>query len=185
MRLSNNGHTLFKSTVMLFAAVFVAFYPALPAFAKLTDELLDKYSANNIMFYDPTEENCTYASHSGNSDGSDVYMIGDSITFLSQSKIKEKLPNITINAQSSIYFSHNEPGLVSGVDRIKEMGDQKILVFALGTNGGINMSGHTDDTEKLLAAVEGKDIKIIVMTLFYSDNSAEQMRISNENITAR
>lgn len=184
MRFSDNKHALSKLVLLFFLAVLISLYPPLPAFAKITDEQLEKYSSNNIYFYDPSDDDCDYASQTGNDDGDDVYMIGDSITYISQSKIKEKIPNITINAQSNIYFSHNEEGLVSGVDRIKEMGDQKILVFALGTNGGINMGDHEDDTEKLMSAVEGKNIKIIVMTIYYRDNAVDQMNTSNDNIRA-
>ena len=113
----------------------------------------------------------------GNSDGSDVYMIGDSDTVLSESYIKEELPNITINAQSSIWFAESQPGLVSGVDRIKEMGNQNILVFALGSNGGIT----NDDINKLLDVTKDKDLKIILTTIYYANGFAEkQMNSSNE-----
>ena len=117
----------------------------------------------------------------GNSNGSGVYMIGDSITVQSQNKIKELMPEITINAQSSIWFSKNETEedgevLVSGTNRIPDMGNPAVLVFALGTNGGVSQT----DISNLLAALGGRDIKIILMTIYYRDNFARsQMESTN------
>ncbi len=145
----------------------------------LSTQDANKFYQNNILFYDPSL-NCSQRSTTANSTGDDVYMIGDSITYLSQDKIKELLPNITINAQSGIWFSESQEGLVSGVDRVSEMGNQSILVFALGSNGGIN----EDDINKLFDAVKGKDIKIILMTIYYSGGtSSDQM--NNANIVVK
>ena len=163
---------------------------ASPMATALSDAYREKFEQNDIVFYDPEGGECpTSGSGSssaangtgGNSDGSDVYMIGDSITWLSQSKIKEVLPNITINAQSSIYFSHNETGLISGVDRVAEMGDQSILVFALGSNGGINYL-YNDDTDKLFTALSGKEVKIILMTIYYSGGIASDQVSQSNNV---
>lgn len=137
------------------------------------------FSQNDIMFYDPDacEDD---VNHSGDSNGSDVYMIGDSITVLSQNDIKTALPNITIDAVSGTWFSSDTDG-ESGVTRLSKMGDQKILVFAMGTNGGVTQ----DDIEKLLTALEGKDVKVILMTLYYQhDGSKTQMDNSNKVIKA-
>lgn len=156
-----------------------------PVFAQLSQQQLNQYSASDIMFYDPTENNCVNGNGlggSGNSDGSDVYMIGDSITVMSRNKLKEALPQITIDAQSSIWFSRSEPGLVSGVDRIANMGDQPILVFALGTNGGVDYM-QSDDIDRLMAALQGKNVKVILMTIYYSNGFAsEQMEATNARV---
>ena len=120
--------------------------------------------------------------HIADTDGTGVYMIGDSITFLSQNYIKDAMPNITINARSGIWFSRhtNEYG-ASGTERIAEMGDQSILVFALGSNGGVS----NDDIDKLFAALEGKNVKIILMTIYYSAGWASvQMDNSNAIVKA-
>ena len=77
----------------------------------LKQENLRAASLDHSYFYDPEADNCIESTGNGNSDGSDVYMIGDSDTVLSESYIKEELPNITINAQSSIWFAENQPGL--------------------------------------------------------------------------
>ena len=133
----------------LITAIFYSLATLVAPVMALKQENLRAASLDHSYFYDPEADNCMESTGNGNSDGSDVYMIGDSDTVLSESYIKEELPNITINAQSSIWFAENQPGLVSGVDRIKEMGNQNILVFALGSNGGIT----NDDINKLLDAI--------------------------------
>ena len=164
----------------IFAIVIAAVYfvvGAVAPVAALSRERMWLYSLGNVLYYDGEADDCVESTGTGNSDGSDVYMIGDSETVLSESYIKEKLPNITINAQSSIWFAENQPGLVSGVDRIKEMGNQSVLVFALGSNGGVT----NDDINKLLDATKDKDLKIILTTIFYANGFAEeQMKSTNE-----
>ncbi|MEE0888572.1 MAG: hypothetical protein U0L97_05210 [Candidatus Saccharimonadaceae bacterium] len=138
----------------------------------------EEFAQNDILFYDPGDGNCVESSGIGSSDGSDVYLIGDSDTVISESYIKEKLPKITINAQSGIWFSNDIDG-ESGVSRIKDMGDQKILLFELGGNGGVN----DEDINKLLAAIQGKDIKVILVTIYYANHLDDnQMNSSNEVI---
>ena len=149
--------------------------------SQISASQLEEFAQNNILFYDPSESDCVESTGNGNSDGSDVYMIGDSITVLSESYIKEKLPKITINAQSSIWFAENQTGLVSGVDRIKDMGNQKILVFALGTNGGVT----NDDINKLLDATKDKDLKIILTTIYYANGLAEQQMNSTNEVVKK
>ncbi|MBQ1373368.1 N-acetylmuramoyl-L-alanine amidase, partial [Candidatus Saccharibacteria bacterium] len=146
--------------------------------SQLPQGVLDEFAQNDILFYDPAEDDCVEVGSSGNSDGSDVYMIGDSDTVLSESYIKEALPNITINAQSGIWFSSDADG-VSGVNRIREMGNQHILVMEVGSNGGV----EDEDINKLLAAIEGKDLKVILTTIYYANHYADsQMNSSNEVI---
>ncbi len=149
--------------------------------SQISASQLEEFAQNNILFYVPSESDCVESTGNGNSDGSDVYMIGDSITVLSESYIKEKLPKITINAQSSIWFAENQTGLVSGVDRIKDMGNQKILVFALGTNGGVT----NDDINKLLDATKDKDLKIILTTIYYANGLAEQQMNSTNEVVKK
>lgn len=146
--------------------------------SRISQGQLEEFAQNDIIFYDPGEDDCVEAGSNGSSDGSDVYMIGDSDTVLSESYIKEALPNITINAQSGIWFSSDADG-VSGVNRIREMGNQHILVMEVGSNGGV----EDEDINKLLAAIQGKDIKVILTTIFYADHYADsQMNSSNEVI---
>lgn len=151
--------------------------PAVFAMDECQSEQLNIFSQQEIEFYDGCS--CSETSHTANSNGNDVYMIGDSITVLSQNDIKEALPGITIDAISGTWFA-NEAGGESGVSRISKMTDKPILVFAMGTNGGVTQ----DDIDKLFSALEGKDVKIILMTLYYNNpGSAKQMTDSNKVIT--
>lgn len=175
------GKKIIQSTVCIFFAVALSVLAPLSTYA-LTEAQLDMFAQNNILFYDPGAGGCVSAAAGmiGDSDGSDVYMIGDSITVLSQNEIKSEMPNITLNAKSGIYFSHDDETFgESGVSRIASMGEQSILVFALGTNGGINQM-YRDDTEKFFAATQGKDIKVIFMTTFNKDHPSSQ-QVSNSN----
>ena len=148
----------------------------------LTEAELYIYGQNGIYFYEP-DGGCTPASStSGKSDGSDVYLIGDSISVLSSAQIKNKLPNITIDALSGTLFSQDSDFGEGGTNRISNMGNQDILVFAMGTNGGIDQM-YKDDTEKLLTALKGKNVKVILMTIFYGNHMADnQMTKTNERV---
>ena len=153
-----------------------------PSAMALTESQMEIFSQNNILFYDPNANQCeTTSVGSGNSDGSDVYLIGDSISVHSENEIKSKLPKITIDALSGTYFSHDSEYGKGGTERIASMGSQDILVFAMGTNGGID-SMYSDDTEKLLAALAGKNVQVILMTIFYNGFSTDQMNTSNSKV---
>ena len=163
--------------LVLMIAIFYALINLATPVVALKQENLWAASLDRSYFYDPEVDDCVEFTGNGKSDGSDVYMIGDSDTVLSEAYIKDELPNITINAQSSIWFSQNQPGLVSGVDRIKDMSNQKILVFALGSNGGVT----DDDINRLLDATKDKDLKIILTTIYYANGFSEkQMNDTNE-----
>ncbi|MBQ2695568.1 glucosaminidase domain-containing protein [Candidatus Saccharibacteria bacterium] len=147
----------------------------------IDDDTLTEYAQNGIYFYNSKESNCITSSitSSGNSDGSDVYIIGDSITVLSKNQILEKLPKATVNALSGTYFSANSSFGPGGTERISNMGNQDILVFAMGSNGGIDYT-NSDDTAKLFSALNGKNVQVILMTIFYNGMASEQMNKSNE-----
>ena len=53
--------------------------------SQISASQLEEFAQNNILFYDPSENDCIEPTGTGNSDGSDVYMIGDSETVLSES----------------------------------------------------------------------------------------------------
>ena len=165
---------------------FVAIFALTVVFARpvlaLTDAQRLQFSRNNILFYDPDEngnDRCIEASSvRGNSNGGDVYMIGDSITMEDQALLREALPNIVINANYGIWFAKNSPPddyeMRGGVARIAEMGDQDVLVFAVGTNGGISDA----DIDLLMDALSGRSIHVILMTV-YRGNVADSLG-SNE-----
>lgn len=172
------ARSMAASVLMIFTTILLAAQPALA----LTNAQLKQFSQNNILFYDPNgSDDCIEESYvRGNSNGSDVYMIGDSITHpYSYNALVEAMPNITINAHAGIYFSHDTDEFgPSGVSRISEMGNQSVLVFAVGTNGGINQM-YSDDTTKFFAAMEGRNVKVILMTIYYNGYSTEQMNNTN------
>ena len=148
-------------------ALIVGFSAPMSVYA-LSDSQMDFFAQNNILFYDPDNNCVSDADIKGDSDGSDVYMIGDFITANSEDIIKSLMPNITINAGDNASFS-------SGVSMVNNMGEQNILVFALGTNGGIN------GTESFLNAVSGKNIKVILMTI-YNGTDENQMKGANNAV---
>lgn len=156
-----------------------------PSFALLQSPDREIYAINDIKFYDGTAKNCISASTNGsrgNSDGSDVYIIGDSITVQSQAQILSQFPDLSsssIDAISGTYFSRNSDFGPGGTERISNMGNQPILVFAMGSNGGINYVDR-DDTQKLLNALSGKNVKVILMTIYYNNYSIDQMNSSND-----
>lgn len=168
--------------IFLYLVMFllVGFITTSPVMA-LTEKQLFIYGQNNILYYIPNgkDDDC-YSDDNlkGDSDGSDVYLIGDSISVNSQAQIKNVLPNITIDAISGTYFSQDSDFGPGGTNRIKSIGNQNILVFAMGTNGGINQM-VPDDTEKFFAAMDGRDVKVILMTIFYNGYSTEQMNNTN------
>lgn len=171
----------FRSFLIVALATILPLSSISPAVFALPDSSqLDEFAQNSIFFYDPTESNCASSNTTtaGNSDGSDVYIIGDSITVNSKSQILDKLPKATIDAISGTYFSENSSFGPGGTERISNMGSQDILVFAMGTNGGINYT-HPDDTAKLFAALQGKNVQVILMTIYYNGKAAEQMENSN------
>lgn len=164
------GEHCYLKRIILFLVVAVVVFVMPASTYALTDAQMEFYAQNNILFYDPGANCVSAADVKGNSDGSDVYMIGDSITMNSENEIKNLMPNITLNMKGDMHFGGE------GVERINEIGGQSILLFALGTNGGITQ----EDVEELLNATKGKSIKVILMTIYYGGGmDTEQMNSSN------
>ncbi len=89
-------------------------------------------------YYDKFAGNYTFSSGSATEDGSNVTIIGDSITDGSRSAILELLPNADIHAQHSKFFDNDTEGNESGLTILNNLGDnlRGTVVFALGTNDG-------------------------------------------------
>lgn len=155
--------------VVLIAAIAM-FYP-MPV-AALSQKLLDRFAQNNILFYNPEDNNCTVSNTMGNSDGSDVSMFGDSISAMSMNAIKKALPKISLDAISGTWFNKDDDTYgKSGVSRVKaSSGLRDIVVVAMGTNGGVTAS----DIDALVSAVnaDGKSHKIILMTIYVEELAA-------------
>lgn len=164
-----------KYFVAIFFLLISPFSPNL-AFAESAEDLRE-FGQSNIGFY--RRDPCLNVSHTADTNGNDAYIIGDSLTVLSQNDIKTALPGAIIDAQSDISFANSQPNLESGVDRLKklsdsDLGSKKILVFALGTSGGVSQA----DLDALFIALEGKDLKLILMTL-YSGSDPNQVSSAN------
>lgn len=188
MPLNNNGgyDWFMKKILIIIISLVITVAPSVSVYATLEATQRETFAQNNILFYDPSETDCAATganvSSIGDSDGSDVYMIGDSITVNSKKEIQDLMPKITIDAISGTYFSQDVDAFgPGGVSRVSKMGNQSILLFAMGTNAGVNYV-NKDDIDKLFEAVSGKNIKIILMTIFYNGHSEEQMEESNKAV---
>lgn len=129
------------------------------------------------------------ASSSSSSDGSDVTIIGDSITVGSEAKIKELLPQADIYAKVSKQFytgSGDNPG---GVEILQDLVNNEklrdILVFALGTNS----SGVTEEQVKKVIDLAGNKRKVIFVTNYTktndylgNNNNFEKAKNDNKNV---
>lgn len=123
------------------------------------------------------------ANYSG--DGSDVTWIGDSISAIYKSYYMTRLPKADYYVQSSKSFHKvdGEGSNTNGLDILKQVKDsgklRKYLVFALGTNNGIEGLYVTqEDMDKLLEYAESCE-KIILLTNYYKSNS-NTYNVNNE-----
>lgn len=100
---------------------------------------------------------------SASEDGTNVTIIGDSITNRSRDKILAKMPNADIHAQDSKQFLGNNSGNPTGEQILKELQNsnnlRSIVVLALGTNGSVTES----DLFPVLESI-GNDHKIFLVT---------------------
>lgn len=166
--------------------MFVILQAGQPA-AALTEAQKYMFGQNNILFYDPSARQCVSSGSStsdgGDSDGSDVYVIGDSISTPTYAggEILAALPNAKVDAIGSTWFANSQANLPSGIQRLKEnmseVERRGILVFAMGTNGGVSEA----DISGLNETLSGHNVKVILMTIFYADHYSDgQMESTNE-----
>lgn len=141
--------------------------------AALEDADLDKFSANNIMFYDPDGDKCTIKPVSG----SNITYIGDSLSEQVYSNMQNAYPGIDgddKNYDGTTYnlikysktFSGNDSGPNhGGIALVKKLAEKKdlrsYLIFALGTN---SPGGVTETTLNELVSAAGEDTKILLVT---------------------
>ena len=119
-------------------------------------------------------------------DGSDVTIIGDSITVGSEADIRKLLPRADIHAQVNKQFyngtSDNPGGFEILQDLVKNNSLRNILVYALGTNSG----GVTETQVKEVVALAGSSRKIIFVTNYttaddYIGNNNNYAKAKNDN----
>ena len=105
------------------------------------------------------------SSGSGSSDGSNVTIIGDSIMNASKSEVQKVLPKAEfLSVQDGKKFSGTDSSNPSGLSVLNDATSvRKILVFALGSNGGVS---EEKINEVITRAKEIGAQKIIFVTLF-------------------
>lgn len=122
---------------------------------------------------------------SSSSDGSNVTIIGDSITVGSEAKIRELLPKADIRAQESKQFYTGTSENPGGVAILKELIDNNslrdVLVYALGTNS----SGVTESQAKEIVDLAGSSRKVVFVTNYttlndYLGNNNTFTKVKNE-----
>lgn len=174
----------FKRVISLTMAI-VFIFTAIPfQVCAAKKEVPPEYYNGNIKWYTGGEScNGSTSYGGGNSDGSDVYLIGDSLSVHSQNEIKKEMPNITFTMNGSIrsgsYFAEDSSDYgPSGITRLSGVGDQPIIVFALGTNGGVS----EDDITALINALKGKDKKVVLMTIAYGGGISKDQQSSTNTV---
>ena len=147
----------------------------------LSEENLDKFAQNDILFYDPESDDCTTSRPTGD----DVTWIGDSYSVGAEYQdklITEKLPGVDLGAydntadppagsyiKGSKFFANATNDINSdnptGIALLKEITEKNklrpYLVFALGTNGGVTKE-YIDE----LVNLAGANTKIVLTTIY-------------------
>lgn len=173
----------------LFVIAFVVSLTPSMVSATITQDILNFYSQNDILFYDP----------SGGCDtsavlpvlGKNVTWIGDSYSVHSKALIDKKLPGVDYNGwsldseQTSYIWSGKTintdgagPGGMKILQKVVDEGKLRpYLVFALGGNSGIT----TEDIEKVIN-IAGRNTKIVFANLYMTTpNAATQAIIKSSN----
>ncbi len=170
----------FQKTFVLTLALATIFVTPVNVIA-LSQDRLEEFSQNNILFYNPDSNNeCMMAggviNRKTESDGSDVYILGEASTMdgILTDKIKQKLPKVSISTLSGL--SEN---WASSLD-VNAASSRGILVMAFGAD-----SGDTFDAQSFLDALTGASVKVVFITAYGLDtlNSTLQTTAKdNENI---
>lgn len=174
MKVRKIGKKLFYY-VLLLAVVFNTSL-SVPLFAKtrIPDEY--KYAENNIIFYNSegeSSDNCTCYQSYGAIKSSDILLIGDEITRVSESEIKRLLPDITIR-----YIDNNDDNPYTSALRVLNEHDnfdkKGKIVIAVGTNKEVNRPDIEDIIKKV-------DSRILVLTTNLSTNNDDNNSYNNQN----
>ena len=118
-------------------------------------------------------------------DGSNVTIIGDSITEGSKEAILALMPNADIHSQISKQFYTGTGDNPGGYTIMKQLADEgslrDVVIFALGTNGNIT-SGQAED----VVSLAGISRKVVFVTNYstkkdYTSNNNIFAKMSNDN----
>ena len=100
--------------------------------------------------------------------GSDILMIGDSITDGSRSALTSAIPGITIVAQHSKQFGGTNDKNPSGIQLLQTESLKPIIVFALGTNN----NGLSDSEVTRVISLVGQSRRLVFVTNYKLNNSS-------------
>ena len=93
--------------LLVLLAILLSLFAPVSTYAEV-ERFIDKFAANNIMFYDPDAcgpDDCSQMTEGAyDGDGSDVTWIGDSISEMSKDVIKQKIPKVDLHAKVSKHF---------------------------------------------------------------------------------
>ena len=179
------------SSFSIIVAAIVAFTPSVAS--AIDEDVLDKFAANNIMFYDPEEENCkSRGAPSG------ITYIGDSLSESVLTMINERIDNVDTeekeyggetyvlvrsNKSMTRDRSDNPHGGHSGLTLLealaKNNGLRSYVIFALGTNdpGAVT----TDIADKVLSLI-GEKTNIMFVTNFGIKDGAMDLYDQNNKV---
>lgn len=126
--------------------------------------------SKNVEYYD-TGSIPSDTTPTSSTAGSDVTIIGDSITVQSENEIKNLLPKADIYAQSSKHFNTNVSGNPSGLSILNDLKNsnslRKKVIFALGTNDR-NALNKEKDIDAVIDSI-GSDHEIYFITNYGAD----------------
>lgn len=149
----------------------------------ITDDVLDKFAANNIMFYDP--DSCETDDTEGciSSDGGNLTVIGDSISAGIQSYMKEKFTKLTDDSYDGVVGRTWSEGL----EKAKTMKLNEIVLFMHGTNNSSPALTETDIEEAIDTIGANKTIVFVTnyatnINFDTNNNLFKKTAESNDNI---
>lgn len=122
---------------------------------------------------------------SSTADGSQVTIIGDSITVGATSQLEQKLPGVDIHAQESKQFYNGTASNPGGIEILRDLVNsgslRNTLVYALGTNGNFTL-----DQAQEVVDLAGLSRKVIFVTNWtetrdYTANNNVIAKVKNDN----
>lgn len=175
-----------KRFLCFIIALVYAFVPTLAN--AVSENNLTKYAENNILYYDPDEEECT-------TEDASILMIGDSLTFLAQDYLSEYNPDAlpgrpwkyrlssgTLKTGDNYAKTADQSGLE--VLKSKWSSNYNVLVWLLGTNNRSATNDFYADLEQSdvedLEAIVGEDTTVLLMN--YYDKTKPSIYDKNNKI---
>ena len=190
---------VFVVATCLYSALAICFSSSVAT--ALSDEMLDKFAANNIMFYDPDDkgDSCVGEPVNGNS----ITYIGDSISdggaYANLKTAYTGLDGEDKEYDGSTYDlvqvskrfagyprSDNYDGLTIAAKMVEKGDMRPYLIFALGTNDlGKNGTGSVSDSSlNELAEIVGNKTKVMLVSGYGLHDTVDGFAHFNEQIKA-